>query len=108
MDEPTGEPARCTTCGEHHPMCFEAVFDGMTFGAYRHAHDRLSEQGREELATVDDGMDTIGFDETWTQAEGVDHLPDDEVREIEIYVARRTMVDAARREEGLQGPSPRP
>ena len=49
---------------------------------------------------VDHALDVLDDDvaEVWGLAENVEHLPEDEIRTIEIYLARRALIDATRGE----------
>ena len=100
MDAPnieTGEPAPCPVCGEAHPECGEALLTGMALTAWSEAERRLSEQGMEVLRMVDHAIDALGV-EAWNLAENAERLPAHEIQVIEVYLARKTLIDVARKD----------
>jgi len=84
----------CPVCGEEHPECNQAIYDGMYMTAYLEAKRLLSEEGLEALRMVAHAVDALGL-EAWGMAENVENLPEDEVRIIEIFLARKTLIDVA-------------
>ena len=95
--EENREPAPCSVCGEVHIDCSQAIIDGMYLMAYLEAKQRLSEEGMEALQMVTHAVDALGV-EAWDMAENVENLPVEEVRIIEVFLARKTLIDAAREE----------
>lgn len=91
------EPAACPECGEVHLECSRVILDGMSLNAIHDARERLSAEGFQALRMVSHAVDTLGI-EAYDIAENVEALPLDEVRVIVLYLARKTMIDAAREE----------
>jgi hypothetical protein len=69
----------------------------MEMSAYATVKDRLSPQGVETLGMVDAAVQELGV-EAFDLAENVKALPADEIRTIEIYVARISLIEHARKE----------
>jgi hypothetical protein len=102
MDAPNAEarePVECPACGNVHPECSDAILDGMDMLARDEADKRLSSEGKEALRMVQYAADTLpgGADEAWYLAESVERLPENEIRAIKTYLARTTLIDAARK-----------
>jgi hypothetical protein len=93
-----GKPLLCPVCGEEHAECSEAVLGAMSLNAYHAANERLSERGRDALKMIESAADVLGVTEAWEAAENVEELPAEEVRVIEFYLARKTLIEAARKE----------
>jgi hypothetical protein len=91
-------PRPCPVCGEVHLECSENVLDGMSLMAYWEAKRHLSAEGMEALRMVEHAIDALGFSDAWELAENVEALSTDEVRVIEVFLARKTLIDAARKE----------
>jgi hypothetical protein len=103
MDAPNveaREPVECPMCGEVHLECNQAILDGMGLLAVSEADKRLSSEGKEALRMVQHAADTLpgGGAEAWDLAENVESLPENEIMTIQIYLARTTLIDAARGE----------
>jgi hypothetical protein len=101
MDAPNveaREPVECPVCGEVHLECSEVILDGMDLLASSEASQRLSSEGMEALRMVEHAAETLpgGAVEAWELAENVERLPENEIRAIETYLARTTLIDAAR------------
>jgi hypothetical protein len=101
MDAPNveaREPVECPECGEVHLECSEAILLGMDFLARSEAAKRLSSEGMEALRMLEHAAETLpgGAVEAWELAENVQRLPENEIRAIETYLARTTLIDAAR------------
>ncbi len=84
----------CPTCGEHHVECNEDLLNGMFSMAIEDARRKLSEQGIEILLMLEYAAETSGWAEAWNAAEGIEKLPVDEIRTLEAYVARVTLIEA--------------
>jgi hypothetical protein len=102
----TREPVECPMCGEVHLECSEAILGGMELSAVSEAKDRLSSEGLEALWMVDHAAKTLpgGLVEAWGLAENVDRLPESEIRVLETYFARISLIDFAR-EDLYEGPA---
>jgi hypothetical protein len=88
-------------CGGTHLECSQAIFDGMDMMAFFEAERRLSEEGMAALRQVMQAGETLpgGLKEAWELAENVEEsLPAHELRALETYLARWTLLDAARAE----------
>jgi hypothetical protein len=94
----TREPVECPVCGEVHLECSEVILDGIDLLASSEAEQRLSSEGMEALRMVEHAAETLpgGAVEAWELAENVERLPENEIRSIETYLARTTLIDAAR------------
>jgi hypothetical protein len=101
MDAPnveTREPEPCPMCGEAHPECSEAVLDGMSLYAWSVAEQRMSPEGMETLKMVSTAVDELGVGEFLDEARNVRDLPEGEYTTLLVYLARMTLIDAAREE----------
>ena len=93
--------AACPMCGGTHLECSQAIFDGMDMMAFFEAERRLSEEGMDTLRMVMQAAETLpgGMEEAWELPENVEEsLPAHELRAIETYLARWTLLDTARAE----------
>ena len=92
--------AACPMCGGTHLECSQAIFDGMDMMAFFEAERRLSEEGMDALRMVMQAAETLpgGLKEAWELAETVESLPPHELRALETYLARWTLLDTARAE----------
>ena len=72
----------------------------MDLRAVDEADQRLTSEGMEALKMVQAGADTLpgGAAEAWDLAENLESLPENEVRVIYMFLARTTLIDAARSE----------
>lgn len=94
LDEP------CPTCGEYHPDCFRDLLFGLYLMARQEAESRLSPQGGETLKMVEHATDALGVVDAYDSAEALEDLPQREVRVIEVFLARKTLIDAMQGQEG--------
>src|SRR3712207_5053764 len=94
------QQAACPMCGGTHLECSEAIFDGMDMMAFFEAERHLSEEGMDALRMVIHAAQTLpgGLQEAWELAEYVEGLPAHELRALETYLARTTLLDTARAE----------
>jgi hypothetical protein len=92
--------AACPMCGGTHLECSQAIFDGMAMMAFLEAERHLSEKGMDALRMVMHTAETLpgGLKEAWELAENVESLPAHELRALETYLARWTLLDTARAE----------
>jgi hypothetical protein len=92
--------ATCPMCGGTHLECSQAIFDGMDMMAFFEAERHLSEEGMDALRMVMHAAETLPgrLEEAWELAENVESLPAHELRAIETYLARTTLLDIARAE----------
>jgi len=92
--------ATCPMCGGTHLECSQAIFDGMAMMAFFEAERHLSEEGMDTLRMVMQAAETLpgGLKEAWQLAENFESLPAHELRAIETYLARWTLLDTARAE----------
>ena len=92
--------AACPMCGGTHLECSQAIFDGMDMMAFFEAERRLSEEGMDALRMVMQAAETLpgGLKEAWELPENVESLPPHELRALETYLARWTLLDTARAE----------
>lgn len=93
--------ATCPMCGGTHLECSQAIFDGMAMMAFFEAERHLSEEGMDALRMVMHAAETLpgGLKEAWQLAENVEEsLPAHELRALETYLARWTLLDTARDE----------
>ena len=93
--------ATCPMCGGTHLECSQAIFDGMAMIAFFEAEQHLSEAGMDGFRMVMHAADTLpgGLKEAWQLAENVhESLPVHELRALETYLARWTLLDTARAE----------
>ena len=90
--------AACPMCGGTHLACSQAIFDGMDMMAFFEAERRLSEEGMDALRMVMQAAETLPgrLEEAWELAEKFESLPAHELRAIETYLARWTLLDTAR------------
>jgi hypothetical protein len=92
------EPRPCPMCGEVHLECSENHLDGMFLMARLQAKRQLSAEGMEALRMVEHAIEVLGLSDAWELAENVEALSRDEVRVIEVFIARKTLLDTARKE----------
>jgi len=85
----------CPVCGEDHTECTENLLSVMSFYAYSEAKKSLSAQGFEVLGMVSHAVDALGV-YAYDDAENMETLHVDEVRIIEFFLARQTLINAAR------------
>jgi hypothetical protein len=93
--------ATCPMCGGTPLECGQAIFDGMAMMAFLEVERHLSEEGIDALRMVMHTSETLpgGLKEAWELAENVEEsLPAHELRAIETYLARWTLLDTARAE----------
>lgn len=97
MDGAHADSAVCVTCGERHPDCFTDLLGAMYRTAREEAQRRLSPQGMETLAMLEHVTDVLGLADAYDAAGGVEKLPSREARIVEIFLARKTLIDATRK-----------
>jgi len=85
----------CSECGQDHAECDENLLSGMSLDAYSEAKKSLSAQGVEALGMVSHAIDALGV-YAYDDAENMETLHVDEVRIIEFFLARQTLINAAR------------
>jgi hypothetical protein len=92
--------AACPMCGGTHLECSQAIFDGMDMMAFFEAEQDLSKEGMDALRMVTHTAETLrgGLKDAWELAENVESLPAHELRAIQTYLARWTLLDTARAE----------
>jgi len=91
----------CPMCGCTHLECSQTIFDGMDMMAFFEAERRLSKERMDALRMVMHAAETLpgGLKEAWELAENVqESLPAPELKTIETYLARWTLLDTARAE----------
>lgn len=98
MHEPNerGEPIPCAVCGEEHIDCDENLLMTMSMSAYHNAKRYLSEEGIQALNMLDSAMAALGVMDVFEQTANLDGLAPEEVEAIEVYFARKTLIDHAR------------
>jgi hypothetical protein len=96
MTEKMEEPRReCMECGQDHWECDQNLLMGMFLAASDQARRQLSPEGQEACNMLIYASDVIGAIDAYESMEAIEDLSDEDVRAIEIFVARLTLIEAA-------------
>jgi hypothetical protein len=96
---PDAEP--CPTCGGDHSDCNADLLHGMYLMACEEARVRLSEEGVEVFDMLRHAADHIGDGEAYDSATAVEGLSEREITAIEVFLARKTLIEETQKELGL-------
>jgi hypothetical protein len=85
----------CMECGQEHFDCDSNLLSGMYLSAAKNADRVLSPRGIETRKMLVSASEQLGTIETWKEAAGVEDLEERDIRALESFVARATLIEAA-------------
>jgi len=98
MTENMEEASReCMECGQDHRECDQNLLNGMFLAANQQAQRQLSPEGQEACSMLIYASDVIGAIDAYQSMEAIENLSDEDVRVIEIFVARLALIEDAER-----------
>jgi hypothetical protein len=95
MEEP---PRECMECGQDHRECDRNLLMGMFLAASDQARRQLGPEGQEACSMLIYASDVIGAIDAYQSMEVIEDLSDEDVRVIEIFVARLALIENAQRQ----------